>query len=117
MRRVIEVEESVKVGIVEEIESGRLSQMQAAKAYGVSRTSIQKWLKQYGILREKTQVIKIVMDDQKAKIQELQSALSEAHMELRVYKKLIEVAKRDHGFDIKKKLGEEQLKSLKESLK
>lgn len=113
MKKIIEVEEALKLAIVKEVESGRYSQMEAAKIYGVSRTSIRKWLINYGKLRQETQIVKVVMEDQKDKIKELESALSDAYLEIRLYKKMIEISKRDFGFDVKKKLGSVQLENLR----
>ena len=114
VRKLIEVEEKLKKRIVEEVESGYLSQSEAAKTYGLSRTAIQKWLKQYGKLRLRTQIVKVVMQEESKKIKELQEALGEAHLKLKYYDKLFEIGKSDYGIDLKKTVGTEQLKSSKE---
>ncbi len=101
---ITQVDESVKKAIVRQVESGQMSQMEAAREYGLSRSAIQKWLKQYGKLRFKTKVIKVTMKDEKEKLKELRQALGDAHLKIRYYEKMLEVAKKEYGMDIKKKL-------------
>ena len=97
------VDERVKINIVREIESGKISQSAAAREYGFSRTVVQKWVRQYGMLRTRTKLIRVVMADEKEKIQELQSALGDAHLKLKLYEKMLELASKECGMDIKKK--------------
>lgn len=96
------VSEEVKKRIVEEIESGEVGQCEASRLYGISRVSIQKWLKQYGRLRYRTQIVEVVMKDEKGKLQELQEALADAHLKIRLYDKMLELAGKEYQVDLKK---------------
>lgn len=107
-----EVDEGIKHQIVETIESGKMSQMQAAREYGFSRAAICKWLKQYGKLRIKTQIVKIVMKEEKEKIKELSEALGDAHLKIRYYEKLLELASKECGKDLKKNLATKASEAL-----
>jgi transposase len=99
-----EVDEQLKRRIVQGLESGKMSQMDACREYGMSRTSLQKWVKQYGRARVRIKRIEVVMKDQTDKIKELQQALGEAQLKVRFYEKMLEIASRDCGYDLKKKL-------------
>ena len=97
-------DEKLKQHIVREVESGKMSQMEAARECGVGRTAICKWLKMYGKLRVRTKIVEVVMKEEKAKIKELQAALGDAHLKLRFYETLMDLAKEKYGIDIKKNL-------------
>ena len=99
------IDEALKRRIVEEIESGRISQSEASRTYGISRTVIQKWLKQYGKLRYRTRIVEVVMSDEKEKIAELQRALAEAHLKVRFLEHIIDFANDEYKTDLKKNFG------------
>jgi len=107
------VSEDVKRRIVEEIESGSIGQCEASRLYGLSRAAIQKWLKQYGKLRYRTQIVEVVMKDEKEKIEELQQALSDAHLKLRLYDKMLELAGKEYKADLKKNFSTQASELLK----
>jgi transposase-like protein len=96
------VGEEVKKRIVAEIESGRIGQCEAARLYGISRTAIHKWLKEYGKLRYRTRIVEVVMKDQQDKVKELQQALADAHLKLLLYDKMLELAGKEYKADLKK---------------
>lgn len=107
------VGEEVKRRIVQEIESGRMSQSEAARAYGLSRLSIHKWLKEYGKLQYRTSVVEIVMKDEQDKIRELQQALADAHLKIRLYDKMLELAGKEYKADLKKNFSTQASELLK----
>lgn len=107
------VSEKVKLGIVKEIESGRIGQCEASRQYGLSRSTIQKWLKQYGKLRYRTRIVEVVMSDQKDKIQELQQALADAHLKLRLYDTMLDLAGKEYRVDLKKNFSTQASELLK----
>lgn len=107
------VSEELKQRIVEEIESGEIGQCEAARLYNISRGSIQKWLKQYGKLRYRTQIVEVVMKDQKDKVDELQQALADAHLKLRLYDKMLELAGKEYKADLKKNFSTQASELLK----
>ena len=94
--------EPLKIGIVKEIESGKLSITEASREYGTTKSSVKHWLSEYGKFRPKRSIVEVVMKDETAKIEELQKALAEAHMKLRIYDKMIELANKQYKTDLKK---------------
>lgn len=95
--------EEMKVKIVEEIESGKLSRAEACRAYSVKPGTLGGWLEMHGRV-SKPRIVEVVMSDQKDKIEELQKALAEAHLKNRVYEELIKIAKEEHNIDLKKSI-------------
>jgi transposase-like protein len=94
--------EELKRRIVSEIESGEIGQCEASRLYGLNRNSIQKWLKQYGKLSYSRQIVEVVMKDEREKIEQLQQALADAHLKLKLYDKMFELAGDEYQTDIKK---------------
>lgn len=97
--------EELKRGIVEEIESGRLSLRDAASAARTGVTQVQKWLDEYGRFKPKRDIVEVVMKSEKDKIAELEKALAEAHLKIRVYDELMNQAKKRYKIDLKKSFG------------
>ena len=97
--------EELKRGIVEEIESGQLSLREAASAARTGVAQVQKWLDEYGRFKPKRDIIEVVMKSEKDKIAELEKALAEAHLKIRVYDELMNQAKKRYKIDIKKNFG------------
>lgn len=106
--------EELKKRIVEEIESGNLSQAEAVREYGMTKGAVRSWLEGYGKLRCKRTIVEVVMKEETVKIEELQKALAEAHLKLRIYDKMIEQANRKYKTDLKKTFGTQALGSFKE---
>lgn len=113
-RVVRKYSEELKKRIVEEIESGKSTQAEAAKLYGVLKGTLYGWLNEYGKYRGRRTIVEVVMKDEKEKIEELQQALAEAHLKLRIYDKMIEQADRKYKTDLKKTFGTQALENLKE---
>lgn len=101
-----------KQKVVEEIESGKLSQSQARRLYGIGgESTIQKWIKKLGKLHLLNKVVRIELKDEISKLKqieqekrELESALARAHLKILTYESLIEIAEEELGVDIKKNL-------------
>lgn len=96
------VSEELKRHIINEIESGDISQSEAERLYGIPRSSISKMLRLYGRIPPRRQIVEVVVKDQKEKMAELQQALSDAHLKLRLYEKMFELAETEYKKDIKK---------------
>lgn len=112
MERVLHrYSEELKRGIVEEIESGRLSVRDASAETQAGVTQVQKWLEEYGRFKPKRDVVEVVMKSEKEKIAELEKALAEAHLKIRVYDELISLADKRYKTDIKKNFGTRPLGS------
>lgn len=97
--------EELKQRIVEEIEGGSVSIREAARETGAGVGQIQKWVEEYGRYRPKRDVVEVVMKSEKDKIAELEKALAEAHLKIRVYDQLITVANKRYKTDLKKNFG------------
>lgn len=97
--------EELKRGMVEEIESGRMSIRDAAVETQAGVTQVQKWLEEYGRFKPKRDVVEVVMKSEKDKISELEKALAEAHLKIRVYDELISQASKRYKTDLKKNFG------------
>ena len=106
--------EELKRRIVEEIESGYVSVRDAGRETGAGVTQVQKWLAEYGRFKPKRDVVEVVMKSEKDKIAELEKALAEAHLKIRVYDELISQANKRYKTDLKKSFGTPPLGSSAE---
>ena len=97
--------EEFKETVVHEIESGNLSRIEASREYGVTRANIKHWLKEYGRFRPERNVLEVVMKSEKERIAELEKALAEAHLKIRVYDEIINQAGKEYKVDLKKSFG------------
>lgn len=106
--------DEIRRHIVGEIEGGSLSVADAAKEYGAAKSLIQIWLKEYGRFRPQRNVVEVVMKSEKERIAELEKALADAHLKIRVYDELINQAGKKLKVDLKKTFGSSPLESLPE---
>ncbi len=90
-----------KITVVEQIENGLFSINQAAKNYGVSRTSIQRWVEKYGNLDRKLR--EMGGKSPRQEIKELKKKLEQMELENSIYETLFEVLEKDFGVDLVKK--------------
>jgi transposase len=97
--------EGLKLRIVKDVESGKLSIAEASREYETSKQSVKSWLSEYGRFRAQRSIVEVVMKDETAKIEELQKALAEAHLKIRIYDKIMEIAKKKYKIDLKKNYG------------
>lgn len=98
-------QETLKRSIVAEVEGGRMSIADAGQEYGVSKSLIGLWLKEYGKYRPKKDVIEVVMKSEKDRIAELEKALADATLKARVYEELVNQANKALKMDLKKTFG------------
>lgn len=97
--------EEFKRQVVSEVESGRLSCKDARQEYGISKSVLSIWLSDYGKFRPKHSIVEVVMKSEQEKISELEKALSEAHLKLRLYETIMEQAGKKYKTDLKKTFG------------
>lgn len=95
----------VKRAIVEELESGQLSLREAAARGHTSVGRVQQWLKEFGKYQPKRDIVEVVMKSEQEKIAALEKALAEAHLNLLVQDKIIEIASKKYKVDLKKTVG------------
>ena len=103
--------ESLKRRIVKQIEAGSMSISEASREYGASKTSVKSWLEDYGRFRTQRRIVEVVMKDEKEKITELEKALADAHLKLRLYDEIINIANKKYKTDLKKTIGTKELGS------
>lgn len=97
---------------VQEIEKGLISVSQLSKLYGVSRSSIYKWLDRYSIHYQKctVQVVQMESESQKTKqlleqLAELERLLGQKQMQIDYLEKLVEISSDELQIDLKKNFG------------
>lgn len=103
--------ESLKRRIVENIESGSMSIAEASGEYGAAKASIKTWLSEYGRFKPRRSIVEVVMKDEREKIAELEKALADAHLKIRVYDEIINIADKKYKTDLKKTIGTKELRS------
>ena len=116
-RTIYRYSQAFKQKVVTDIESGKYTIEQARKVYGIKGQGIiQKWIKKFGKLELLNKIVRIEMKDEVTEInklkkekQKFESALAQAHMEILVYKALMDEVGKEYGVDIKKNFGQEGL--------
>lgn len=117
-KTIVKYSLAFKQKVVKEIEEGKLSQSAASKLYNIKGGStIQQWIKKMGKNHLLNKIVRIELTDEvnmlkqreKEKM-ELESALAQAHLKIMSLEKMIEIAGREYGEDLKKKYGTEALK-------
>jgi len=105
--------ESFKRQKVNQLVAKQISIKELSELYGVSRTSIYKWLYKYSPHHKRGTVQVVQMESEAiktklllARITELESAIGRKQLEIDFTNKLIELASEELGYDIKKKHGQ-----------
>jgi transposase-like protein len=112
-----------KMHVVSEIESGRLSIEGARRKYGIrGSVTVPGWVRKLGkqhllpkVVRVETPGERDQLKAQAKRIQELEAALSDAHIKLMAYESLINVAEKEYKLDIKKNFGTKRSKACRGS--
>ena len=101
---------------VKEIEQNLIKVSELSKLYGISRTSIYKWIYQYSLNLKKgiVQVIEMESETRKnkllqARLAELERIIGQKQLQIDYLEKVIEISSEDLGTDIKKKYSTELL--------
>lgn len=103
--------ESIRKQTVKDIESGLCTVLQAARELLVSEQSIYNWLDRYSrylgtnkilVVEEKSEAYRT--KELEKRIQELEAALGRKQMEMDLLNKIIELAEKEYGTDLKKSL-------------
>lgn len=105
--------EALKIELVKELESGRLTVKEAMEYYDIEcRRTIYRWSKKYGRAPKKTRIVRVIMKDEQERIRCLEKALADKELELLATRSLLQVYEEDYGESIKKKRSSEQLAKL-----
>ena len=99
----------VKLSIVEELESGRISLREAAVRGHTTVTRIKLWMEEYGRYKPKRDIVEVVMKSEEEKIAALEKALADAHLKLLVQDEIIALAGKKYRVDLKKNFGAQPL--------
>lgn len=118
--------ESLKKKIVKDIEAGKVSVGRVSAEYQVSYQAIYTWLRKFSSHLHPITTLVMQMDSEQyrtkeleKKIAELEAALGRKQMEIDFLNKMIEIADKDLGTDIKKNIvtsastGTEKIKGKK----
>ncbi len=101
--------ESFKKQVVSDYERGFLNKDQIKGKYNLpGNSTVLEWCRKYGKLvyeKKSTPAGRPMKDPQKQRIKELERALKEAELKVKLYEKIIEIAERDEGIPITKKYG------------
>src|ERR1700712_777596 len=102
--------ETFKREKVSEIERNILSIAELCKEHQVSRSAVYKWIYKYSLMRkqENKQVIEPESETRKVlllkqEVSELQRVIGEKQLKMDFLEKVIELAEKEYGLDIKKK--------------
>jgi transposase-like protein len=98
-----------KKTILAEIENGQISINQAAKKYGVGRTTIQKWMNKMGNFDKKLR--EMGGNSAKQEIQRLKQKIRDLETQKDILETAIEIVEEEYGVDVKKKFLPESLKN------
>lgn len=109
--------ESFKMYVVDEIESGRLSRSEAMRKFNIlGHSTIQRWLKKYGSLKQSKPITKRSLMTQdnfeqqrlNNEIRSLKQELEDARMKNVVLETFVDIAEKELGIPIRKKYGARQ---------
>jgi transposase len=102
--------ETFKRSKVSEIDRNILSIAELCKEHQVSRSAVYKWIYKYSLMRkqENRQVIEPESETRKVlllkqEVSELQRVIGEKQLKMDFLEKVIELAEKEYGLDIKKK--------------
>lgn len=102
--------EDFKKKKVREIERGLATIAQVAGEYQVTRTAVYKWLYKYSAMRKKNikQVVEAKSDTVKLtrlreEVREMERLIGQKQITIDFLEKMIELAEKEYGIDIKKK--------------
>jgi transposase-like protein len=102
--------ETFKRTKVSEIDRNILSIAELCKEHQVSRSAVYKWIYKYSVMRK--QESKLVLEPEsetrkvlllKQEVSELQRVIGKKQLKMDFLEKVIELAEKEYGFDIKKK--------------
>ena len=113
--------EAFKLHVIEEVESGRLTQSEARRKYGIlGHSTIEKWFRKYGSLRYSSAKGKTFMSNDahdklrlENEIKALKQELEDARLKNVVMETFLDIAEKELGIPIRKKYGAKQSEKSK----
>ena len=88
--------------MVADIESGVISLRESGSRCKVGVKQFRKWVEEYGRYRPRRDILEVVMKSEEERIRDLEHALAEDNLELRLYGHIIEKANKRYKTDLKK---------------
>ena len=117
-RRVRHFSEAIKIQKVREVESGQTKISEIVIEYEVARTTIERWIKKYGIMKKKPERLIVEADSDTAKLLELKKkvadlerTIGQKQIQIDFKDKMIELAEEHYKIDIKKNFSTQQSSS------
>jgi transposase len=114
--------DALKKKIVKDIETGKVNVSGVSREYQVSEIAVYKWLKKFSAHLHPITTIVMQMDSEQyrtkeleKKIADLEAAVGRKQLEIDFLNKLIEIADKDMGIDIKKNIGTHVLAGTKKT--
>lgn len=113
-----------KMKVVEEVENGLISAVEARKLYGIAgKSTIAEWVERYGMNKRLERTVYVMTHDEEVELirlrkenRRLQQALDDSQIKTIALESLIEVAEEKYHLDLKKKYGSKVLAELKKKL-
>lgn len=107
-RRSRSFSEPLRAHIVEKIKKRELSVSQSSRLWGISLTTLYKWLHQSGVPKNTRQVMELDSEglrlkQMESRIAELEQALGRKQMELDFVNKMVDLSEEHFKIDIRKK--------------
>ena len=121
-RKIVRYSEAFKMEVVREVEQSLISVSKVKLKYGITGNgTVERWIRQFGREHLLPRRIKVETMDEIDRIkklerekQELESALSQAHLKILCLETLVDETEKHFGVDVKKNYG---IKPSKASLK
>jgi len=98
-------DEALKRHVVEELENGSMSLADCSREYGVPKSLLKHWVKEYGRFRPQKSIVEVVMKSEKERIAELEKALADSHLKNVIYEEILDIASKKYKTDLKKTFG------------
>lgn len=113
-----------KMKVVEEVENGLITTVDARKLYGIrGKGTISDWVQRYGMNKRLERTVYVMTHDEEIELirlrkenKRLQQALDDSQLKSIALESMIEVAEETYHVDIKKNLSSRVLKELKKKL-
>ena len=108
-KNIVRYSDAFKIQVVSELESGKFKCIfEARKRYAIRGVgTVENWIRKYGknhllnkVVRVETTNERDQLKAMKRKIRELESALSDAHIDLRLERAWLKIACEDGGIDM-----------------
>jgi transposase-like protein len=103
--------DALKKKVIKDIERGKVSVGGVSREYQVSEQAVYKWLKKFSTYLHPSTTLVMEMDSEQyrskeleKKVAALEAALGRKQMEVDYLNKLIEIAEKDLGLDLKKNI-------------